>query len=82
MNITKYNIETDSLSSQCRTLKINSNYCDIDLYNLRVYKTNLTAQYVIQNYLADYNDAGLYDMNNNIVDYSNGVPSINYMKML
>ena len=80
--ITKYNIETDSLSSQCRTLKINSNYCDIDLYNLRVYKTNLTAQYVIQNYLADYNDAGLYDMNNNIVDYSNGVPSINYIKML
>ena len=80
--ITKYNIETDSLSSQCRTLKINSNYCDVDLYNLRVYKTNLTAQYVIQNYLADYNDAGLYDMNNNIVDYSNGVPSINYIKML
>lgn len=80
--ITKYNIATDTLASQCRTLKINSDYCDIDLYNLRVYKTNLTAQYVVQNYLADYNDAGLYDMNVDIVDYRNGIPSINYVKML
>lgn len=80
--ITKYNTITDSLASGCNSIKINSDYCDVDIYNIRVYKTNLTAQYVVQNYLADYNDAGLYDMNVEIVDYKNGVPSINYTKML
>lgn len=80
--ITKYNVATDSLASGCPSIKINSDYCDVDIYNIRVYRTNLTAQYVVQNYLADYNDAELYDMNVEIVDYKNGVPSINYTKML
>lgn len=80
--IAKYNLDTDTLMSNCKTLKINSDYCDIDLYKFRVYKINLTAQYVVQNYLADYNDADLYDMNSEIVDYTNGIPSINYLKMV
>lgn len=80
--IAKYNVNTDSLASGCQKLKINSEYCDIDLYNLRVYRTNLTPQYVVQNYLADYNDADLYDMNTDIVDYNNGIPSINYINMV
>lgn len=80
--ITKYNVSTDSLASGCNAIKINSDYCDVDIYNIRVYRTNLTAQYVVQNYLADYNDAQLYDMNTEIVDYKNGVPSINFTKML
>ena len=80
--ITKYNTTTDSLEASCEKFLINSEYCDIDLYKFRVYKTNLTAQYVIQNYLADINDASLYDMNENIVAYKNGVPSIQYLKML
>ena len=80
--IAKYNLDTDTLASNCKTLKINSNYCDIDLYKFRVYKINLTSQYVVQNYLADYNDADLYDMNAEIVDYTNGIPSINYLKMV
>lgn len=81
--ITKYNISTDSLKADCPALKINSDYCDVDLYNLRVYKANLPAQLVIQNYLADCNDASLYDMNNEIVTYDKGgIPKIHYLKML
>ena len=80
--IAKYSTTTDSLAANCQKLIINSDYCDVDLYKLRVYKTNLTPQYVVQNFLADFNDAALYDMNNDIVDYVNGIPSINYIKML
>lgn len=80
--IAKYSTTTDSLAANCQKLIINSDYCDVDLYKLRVYKTNLTPQYVVQNFLADFNDAALYDMNNDIVDYTNGIPSINYIKML
>lgn len=80
--ITKYNTDTDNLASNCQKIVMNSKYCDVDLYKLRIYKTNLSAQGVVQNYLADYNSAELYDMNQEIADYNNGIPSINFTKMV
>lgn len=80
--ITKYNTDTDNLASNCQKIVMNSKYCDVDLYKLRIYKTNLSPQGVVQNYLADYNSAELYDMNQEIADYNNGIPSINFTKMV
>ena len=80
--VTSYPYATDNLNSGCKKLVINSDYCDVDIYNIRVYKANLTQSLVIQNYLADLNDAELYDMNNDIVTYVDGVPTIDYVKML
>lgn len=43
--------------------KINSEYCDIDLYRFRVYQTGLTMPKVIHNYLSDIHSIVLYDQN-------------------
>lgn len=79
--IGKYNIDTDSFASQCKSIDINSTYCDVDLYKMRVYQGNaLTAQEVVRNYIADYADAELYDVNQ-ICSYSNNIPTIDYTLM-
>lgn len=67
----------DKFGAEINELVFNSNYCDIDLYKIRVYKTNLPSHTVVNNYIADLNDAKLYDMNQ-IVKFSNGVPRIDY----
>lgn len=59
----------DALPSQGGAFRItspfvfNSNYCDIDLYRFRVYKTDLTMPQVIHNYLSDMHNIKLYDQN-------------------
>lgn len=79
--IGKYNIDTDSFASQCQSIDINSNYCDVDLYKVRVYQgAALTAQQVVRNYIADYADAELYDVNQ-ICSYVNNVPTVDYTLM-
>ena len=40
-----------------------SDYCDIDLYRLRVYQTKLSMPDVIHNYLSDLHSIALYDQN-------------------
>ena len=76
--IGKYNIDTDNFASQCESIEINSNYCDVDLYKLRVYQGSaLTASEIVRNYIADYADAELYDVNQ-ICSYDNNVPTIDY----
>ena len=42
---------------------INSEYCDFDLYKIRVYPIALTLPDVIHNYIADIKDISLYDEN-------------------
>jgi hypothetical protein len=42
----------------------NSEYCDIDLYKMRIYKTNLTLHKVLNNYAVDKKDVTLFDQNN------------------
>ena len=45
------------------TITVNSDYCDIDLYKIRVYNTGLTMPEVIHNYISDIHDIALYDQN-------------------
>jgi len=60
---------------------INSDYCDVDLYKMRVYKTALSSADIVHNYIADYADAQLYDMNE-LLDNNSSLPMIDFEKML
>ena len=42
----------------------NSEFCDIDLYKMRIYNTNLTINEVITNYAVDKKDVVIFDQNN------------------
>lgn len=50
--------------------EVNSEYCDIDLYKLRVYRRELSMPDVIHNYLSDIHSIILYDQNQ-LTDISN-----------
>ena len=39
----------------------NSEYCDIDLYKLRIYQTDLNVNQIITNYAVDYKNIDLFD---------------------
>lgn len=57
------NLGNDSQFEIGNLIEINSNYCDIDIYKLRFYKTGLTMPEVIHNYISDMHNITLYDQN-------------------
>lgn len=71
----------DSFQAKQGYFEFNSEYCDIDLYKMRVYKAALTSANVVHNYIADYADAQLYDMNQ-LLDNNSALPMIDFEKML
>lgn len=79
-SIIEYSKSNESFKSEAQYLNINSDYCDVDLLGVRVYKAALSSSEIVQNYLADVNDATLYDMNQ-IVVYNDGIPTIDYPTM-
>jgi hypothetical protein len=79
-SIINYDKTSDSFASNIRTMTINSDYCDVDIYKIRVYQTALSSSDIVHNYIADQNSAELYDMNQ-IIEFKNGIPSISYTKM-
>ena len=79
--ITMYSKDISFASSQPNII-INSDYCDVDLYKVRIYKsTKLNSADVMHNYIADIKDPIQYDVNQ-IVKTVDGVPTIDYAKML
>lgn len=42
---------------------INSEQCDLDLYNIRIYSQALSSQQVVQNYIASKKDMDIYNQN-------------------
>ena len=79
--ITMYSKDISFASSQPNII-INSDYCDVDLYKVRIYKsTKLNSADVMHNYIADIKDPIQYDINQ-IVKTVDGVPTIDYAKML
>lgn len=79
-SIVNYDKTSDSFASSVRTMTINSDYCDVDIYKIRVYQTALSSSDIVHNYIADQNSAELYDMNQ-IIEFKNAIPSISYTKM-
>lgn len=79
--IAEYVKDTDNFNCGSDAIEINSQFCDIDLYKVRVYKRALTAKDVVQNLIADYADPNMYDINMNIIKYENNIPTIDYKLM-
>ena len=46
-----------------KALVFNSNYCDIDLYKIRFYRTGLNVNDIVTNYAVDLKDVNIYDQN-------------------
>ena len=60
------NIGNNGFTPNTTKFEINSKYCDIDIYKLRVYEATgkpLTMPQVIHNYISDEHDLTLYDQN-------------------
>jgi hypothetical protein len=58
--VSSYDRTNAKLPISADTIKINSDYCDIDLYTIRIYNTPLTSANIVQNYLARKKDLNLY----------------------
>ena len=51
-----------SIGEQNPSIEFNSEFCDIDLYKLRVYNTNLDVNEIVQNYTVDRKDINNFDL--------------------
>ena len=80
--IVKYGAE-DNFNANVSYLEINSEYCDIDLYNIRIYKgAKLESKEVVHNYIADRKDVKAYDANVISPAVSGSAPIIDFHEML
>lgn len=80
--VEKYDKNTDSFISGVNTFEINSDYCDVDIYKIRIYKGNkLQPEGVVQNYIADIKDVQEYDANQITENDSNSIPTISLTKL-
>lgn len=57
------NSEADGFTIGANELVFNSNSCDIDLYKIRTYRTNLSVSDIVKNYAADTEKVDIYDQN-------------------
>lgn len=71
----------ESFASMATELVFNSTYCDVDLYKVRVYKSELTPINVVHNYIADMASADLYD-ENQIAIFENNIPLVDFQKII
>ena len=76
-------IGSNGFTPNTTKFEINSKYCDIDLYKLRVYEASgkpLTMPEVIHNYISDEHDLTLYDQNQLAKD--DDATALSYKKIL
>ena len=71
----------ESFASMASEMVFNSQYCDIDLYKVRVYKAELTPINIVHNYIADKASAELYDQNQ-IAIFENNIPYVDFQKII
>ena len=62
-------------------IRFNSDYCDIDIYDIRAYAAELSFQQVVHNWIADKKRVDLYDQNQ-IFTFKNAIPYIDYRSVL
>ena len=62
-------------------LEFNSNVCDVDLYNVRIYNRALNFSEVIQNYVVDEKNITLYDVNNITTTTAEGINTIDLVNL-
>ena len=80
--VAKYDKNSDNFNAGVAALEFNSTYCDVDLYNIRIYKgTKLESMDVVHNYISDRKDVKAYDANL-ITTSTNNIPTIDFNKMI
>jgi hypothetical protein len=47
--------------NEIKAIEFNSDYCDIDLYKIRIYNTALNVNEIVTNYAVDHKDVLIYD---------------------
>lgn len=57
------NTKSDGFTVNNDSIIINSDHCDIDLYKIRVYRTDLNVNDIVMNYAADFENVNIYDQN-------------------
>lgn len=81
-SVEKYDVNTDSFISGVNNFEITSDYCDVDIFKIRVYKGNkLQPENVVQNYIADIKDVQEYDANQITENDENSIPTISLTKL-
>ena len=71
---------TASFRMDNNKFEITSEFCDIDIFKLRIYRAELSMPDVIHNYIADIHDVKLYDQNQ-LTDSTDGTILL-YSKLL
>ena len=72
-----------STDSTEKALIFNSQYCDIDLYKVRFYRTDLNVNDIVTNFAVDLKDVLIYDQNKLAVENSAiSEYQFNYKKMM
>lgn len=80
--VAKYDKSSDNFNSGVAFLEFNSQYCDVDLYNVRIYKgSKLESSDVVHNVIADRKSVKDYDANL-ITTTVNNIPTIDFNKMV
>ena len=58
-----YKRDSAKLPITANKLLINSEQCDLDLFNIRIYDQALTSKQIVQNYIASTKDLDIYNQN-------------------
>lgn len=61
--MSKYDRTSAELPIYANKLIINSEHCDLDLFNIRIYNKVLKSSEIVQNYIASKKDMELYEQN-------------------
>lgn len=61
--VIKSTVATGSWTVESSGIEFNSDYCDIDLYKVRLYNTDLNVNDVVTNHAVDKKDVLIYDQN-------------------
>ena len=79
-----YERTSGALPIYAEKIEINSEYCDLDLYNIRIYEKVLTSKDIVQNYISSKKDLTLYNSNklsagetinlNELIEYNKNNP--------
>ena len=74
-----------NLNSQALGIEFNSKYCDLDLYNIRIYNGPFSLENVVHNYIANLTGQErleAYEVNQIVTHTDTGEPTIDFNKMV
>lgn len=74
-----------NLNSEALGIEFNSKYCDLDLYNVRIYSGPFSLENVVHNYIANLSGQerlAAYEVNQIVKHTDSGEPTIDYYAMV